>query len=202
MALINRPIYEHFGARHLGVKGPGALTTLEEGVMGVLPLDLSADPLYWYIQGMRIFSKGKSGSAASAKYSFVGLSIEDTAAELLIRIISIDTSRTIGAGQEYQVMRSARTDISSDPGVYGASSDTRVPEGQPSQGIILSGNETSPTGTVLATYNSDADPDIITNQLPMIVSPGQCIRVIHNAANTQIKATFTWVEVPAYKAEL
>jgi len=46
MALINRPMYEHFGARHLGVKGSGAMTTLEEGVMGVLPLDMSSDPIY------------------------------------------------------------------------------------------------------------------------------------------------------------
>ena len=37
-------MYEHFGARHLAVKGPGAMTTLEEGVMGVLPLDMMADP--------------------------------------------------------------------------------------------------------------------------------------------------------------
>ena len=202
MALINRPIYEHFGARHLGVKGPGALTTLEEGVMGTLPLDLSADPLYWYIQGMRIFSKNKQGSAASGKYSFVGLAIGDTDLEVLIRIISIDTSRSIGSGQEYQLMRTARTSVSSDPGVYGAGTDTRIPEGQQSMGIILSGNETSTLGTVLAQYNSDADPDIITNQIPLIISPGQCIRVVNNVSNTAISATFTWVEVPAYKAEL
>ena len=66
MALINRPIYEHFGARHLGVKGPGALTNLEEGVMGTLPLDLSSDPSYWYIQGFRTFGGYKVVSAAAA----------------------------------------------------------------------------------------------------------------------------------------
>jgi len=68
MALINRPIYEHFGARHLGVKGPGALTQLEEGVMGVLPLDLSADPIYWNIQGIKMYMARVNQGAGGGGY--------------------------------------------------------------------------------------------------------------------------------------
>lgn len=199
MALINRPIYEHFGARHLGVKGPGALTQLEEGVMGVLPLDISADPAYWFIQGFRVFSAVAIVSNGGAgTYGKVGLTIEDTRAEILCKILSVDHNRDGVVG----MYRCARTAFSSDPGVIGTGTDTRIPETQPSEGILINVADGSFPGTRFGHLYEDNKPFIDTNQVPMIVSPGQAIYIADQTANTTFSATITWVEIPAYKAEL
>jgi hypothetical protein len=204
MALINRPMYEHFGARHLGVKGPGALTNLEEGVMGVLPLDMSADPAYWYIQGIRVYSQSIFQAAVSSQYAACGLSIENTSDQWLTKIICIDftTSSQYGNGT-YDINRCARTAFSSDPGVYAYSTDTRISESQPSQTIMLNGNHAVNPGVELQKVDTRGDPDRLHwSEMPMIVSPGQCIYVASRDLNTAFRVGFMWAEIPAYKAEL
>lgn len=200
MALINRPIYEHFGARHLGVKGPGALTQLEEGVMGTLPLDLSADPSYWFIQGFRAFGGYKIVSAAAASYGMVGLSIEDTSAEFFIRILGAHIiESTSGA---VHIKRCARTDFSSDPGVDGYSLDTRVPQTQESQAIIVNNADSVTPGASLGRVARETMSQPWVFDMPLIVSPGQVIYFADVNQNTDFGVSLTWVEVPAYKAEL
>ena len=205
MALINRPMYEHFGTRHLGVKGPGALTTLEEGVMGVLPLDVMSDPAYWFIQGIRSFSAVTGTVAAAGEFATLGLAIENTSSSTICRIISIDASSGSGSGGNFnaQLYRCLRTDFTSDPGVYGHGTDTRIPEGQPSDGILLNSTHASKPGVQLGDYHTAGDPDWFSkNRIPLIVSPGQCIYLADGTANQTLYTTFTWVEIPAYRAEL
>ena len=199
MAQMNRPMYEHFGARHLAVKGPGAMTSLEEGVMGVLPLDIMSDPVYWYIQGIRVFSALVYVAAGGAgNYGKAGLSLEDTNELILCKILSIDHSENAPV----DLYRVARTSFSSDPGIYGVGTDTRIPEGQDSQGIMISNNDNAFPGTRFASIYEDFKPFITTHQVPMIVSPGQAIYLASQTANTALYTTFTWAEIPAYKAEL
>jgi len=200
MALINRPMYEHFGARHLGVKGPGAMTTLEEGVMGVLPLDMSADPTYWFIQGIRVFSQSKYIAAGgAATYGKIGLSLEDTSAQVLIKILSwVLVYPTLN----FDMRRCARTAFSSDPGTYGVGTDTRIPEAQPSEGIIISSNDGAVPGTGFGSYDEVLNPTLTTHQVPIIISPGQAVYCLAENADTAYKACITWAEIPAYKAEL
>jgi hypothetical protein len=205
MALINRPMYEQFGARHLGVKGPGALTQLEEGVMGTLPLDLSSDFAYWYIQGFRTFAGSVFQAGVGSQYSSVGLSLEDVTDQWLARIISIDCSISSQSGAQWEgsIYRCARSAYSSDAGIEGHSTDTRVAEGQPSQSIIVNGNHASPPGTLLTEFDTANDPDILkSNRIPLLVSPGQVIYVQHNTVDTNFQVGICWVEIPAYKAEL
>ena len=200
MALINRPMYEHFGARHLGVKGPGAMTTLEEGVMGILPLDMSSDPAYWFIQGIRAFGQDKYVAAGGAgTHTKVGLSIEDTSAEILIKILMINI---IYPNANVNVNRCARTAFSSDPGEYGVGTDTRIPEAQPSEGVIISSNDNTQPGSTMAGLDNVLNPSMDTNQLPLIISPGESIYLFSETANTAMKAGFIWAEIPAYRAEL
>mgnify|MGYP003140352442 CR=1 FL=1 len=203
MALINRPIYEHFGARHLGVKGPGALTTLEEGVMGVLPLDLSSDPMYWYLQGIRTFAiRVNKAGGGGATMCNVGLSIEDPNELILTRILGIWVNEPY-ADQEVEIYRCARTAFSSDPGVYGYPTDTRVAEGQPSQTIAISNNNgTATPGQLLCRWRQTTVYDPFTNTVPLIISPTQAIYFHLDAANTRFDVNIVWVEIPAYKAEL
>ena len=198
MALINRPMYEHFAARHLAVKGPGALTSIEEGVMGVLPMDMSSDPAYWYIQGIRTFGMTKTvGPGGAGTYSKIGLSIENVTAPVITRILSWD------ATNDYvNLYRCARTDFSSDPGVYGHSLDTRVPEAQISESIIISNDDAAFPGQVLQTWYQPNIPFIPWTMNPMVLSPGQCFYMADNNANTSLTVSITWVEIPAYKAEL
>ena len=205
MALINRPMYEHFGARHLGVKGPGALTSLEEGVMGVLPLDVSSDPAYWYIQGIRMFSANVGQGGTAGNYTTVGLSIESASTQVLCRIINIDLSQGAGSGANWQpqVFRCARTAFSSDPGIYAYGTDTRIPEAQHSAGILLNGNHAARPGVRLGVWNTAGNPDALTsNTIPLVVSPEQCIYLTDSVTGTDIYTTFSWIEIPAYKAEL
>ena len=205
MALINRPMYEQFAARHLAIKGPGALTTLEEGVMGVLPLDVMSDPLYWYPQGIRVFSNTVGQGAVSGQYSAIGLCLENPSEDVLCRIISIDLSEGSGSGAGFNALlfRCARTAFSSDPGIEGFSSDTRIAEGQPSKGILLNGNHASNPGQILGSYHTTGDPDFLgIDRIPLIVSPLQVIYVAMGAVNTTLYVTITWIEIPAYKAEL
>ena len=203
MALINRPMYEHFGARHLGVKGPGAMTTLEEGVMGVLPLDMSADPAYYYIQGIRMFMGFKDVAAGGAgTYAKIGLSIESASREIITRIIGIWVYDPISAW-DISMWRCARTAFSSDPGIYGHSTDTRVAELQDSQSIIISNAAAATPGTQLGAFITGPDPDSFgqSDILP-IINPLQAIYFRRDTANSGLRMTFAWVEIPAYKAEL
>jgi hypothetical protein len=205
MALINRPMYEHFGARHLGVKGPGALTQLEEGVMGTLPLDLHADFAYWFIQGFRVYSASVFQAAVVGQSACIGISLENDDDEWLSRIINIDVSNVSGSGAQWagRVLRCARSAFTSDPGIEGFSTDTRVPEAQPSQSIIVNGNHAVPPGVELTQFDTQNDPDILSEKrIPLLVSPGQVIYVAHGTANVYMRVSFVWVEIPAYRAEL
>jgi len=200
-ALINRPMYEHFGARHLGVKGPGAMTTLEEGVMGTIPLDLMGDFSYWHLQGFRTYSASVSQGPSAGLYSTVGLCIENNSDLWLSRIIAIDLS---ARDAEFWVGRCARGDFSSDPGVHGYGTDTRIPEAQPSQSVLLNGDIAATPGQALSLFDNAAEQiDIVDDKrIPLLVSPGQCIYVQHSQVNVNVRASFCWVEIPAYKAEL
>ena len=198
MALINRPMYEHFAARHLAVKGPGALTQIEEGVMGTLPLDMMSDPVYWFIQGIRIFSNSVNQAAVAGQYAMVGLSIETDSEDVLARIISIEIESF-----PCRIKRCARTAFSSDPGIRGAATDTRTPEAQESQAIILNGNSAAPPGAILNIYDAPGAPRSFQDtEIPLIVSPEQVIYVQHASLNTAMRVGITWAEIPAYKAEL
>lgn len=202
MATINRPMYEGFAARHLGIKGPGALTSMEEGIMGTLPLDLSADPLYWQSQGFKIMSGFQHSDAVAGQYSWVGLSIENATEQTLCRIINVDFSWSGTVDHSVYIYRGARTDFSPGPGKYAYSTDTRVPETQHSQAIMLQGAAAAFAGTNLGIFTTTKDPDLPVSQMPMIVSPAQAITFWNTAANDEIRAHLTWVEVPAYKGEV
>jgi len=201
MALINRPMYEQFGARHLGVKGPGALTQLEEGVMGVLPLDLASPAAYWYIQGIRAFSTYHGIAAGGAgTYVKIGLSIETTNKAIIAQITEVAVSLS---GSRVDTFRCARTAFSSDPGVYGYSVDTRAPEGQQSQAIIISNNDANQPGQQICQEENDFTEVYKWDRgSPLIVSPGQAIYFGTSTANKTMEVCLKWIELPAYKAEL
>jgi len=201
MALINRPMYEHFGARHLGVKGPGALTQLEEGVMGTLPLDLSSDPMYWYIQGIRTWSGLVNESAGGAgTYSKVGVALENTDDEILVRILGAWINYPVTTSQ-IGIIRTARSAFSSDPGVYAYGSDTRISEGQHSQAVMINSADALYPGTVLGIFKVGVN-QFMPAEMPLIISPGQAIYFVNWTANEQLEMTICWVEIPAYRAEL
>jgi hypothetical protein len=199
-ALINRPMYEHFAARHLAVKGPGAMTTLEEGVMGVLPMDMSSDPAYWFIQGIRVFSKRVSKTGSGSNIAKVGLSIEDAASTVLATILGVfifDPASPFFI----DAYRVARTSFSSDPGVYGVSTDTRTPEAQPSDAVCISAVDTATPGTLWGRFQVD-DWHQISPTIPMIVKPTEAIYFTNPTTGNDLELTIVWAEIPAYKAEL
>jgi len=203
MALINRPMYEHFGARHLGVKGPGAMTTLEEGVMGVLPLDIMSDPAYWFIQGIRSFAGriDKAGGGAG-NFGNVGLAIENTDEQIFTRILSIWVNEPF-ANDEVSAFRCLRTDFGSDPGVEGTATDTRVAEGQPSQSIMISNNNGATTpGSLLYRWRQSDEGLAKTQEIPLIIHPGSAIYFHLETSNSRFDVNIVWVEIPAYRAEI
>ena len=202
MALINRPMYEQFGARHLAVKGPGAMTQLEEGVMGVLPLDLMSDPVYWYVQGIKIFAARQSKTGSGSNYSKIGLSLEDANPQspTIVKILGMwleDPSAT----SRIDFYRLARTAFSSDPGIYGYSPDTRVPEAQHSNAVMISAVDTAAAGQKLGVTVAGMD-HLFPVEFPMIISPGQAIYALNLTAGGNLAMTWIWAEIPAYKAEL
>lgn len=200
MAQINRPMYEHFAARHLAVKGPGAMTSLEEGVMGVLPLDMSSDPAYWFIQGIRVFSRRISKTGTAGNMSKVGLSIENSESTTLARIIGVyifDPASPFFIDS----YRCARTAFSSDPGLYGISTDTRTPEAQPSDAICISSVDAAAPGTLWGRFQVD-DWHQISPDIPMIVKPTEAIYFSNPTIGNDLELTIVWAEIPAYKAEL
>jgi hypothetical protein len=197
---MNRPMYEHFAARHLAVKGPGALTSIEEGVMGTLPLDMSSDPAYWFIQGIHTFAVHITTSAVAGQYSKVGLSIENASEQVLGKILGVFVrTPTTGA---VGIWRCARTAFSSDPGVYGVGTDTRIAEARPSVAIGISQEAASAgSGTKMGEFNLNTE-QLIPSNMPLIFSPEQCITFNNQTANQAIEATLIWAEIPAYKGEL
>ena len=200
MALINRPMYEQFGARHLGVKGPGALTTLEEGVMGTLPLDMSADPTYWYVQGIRVFGARKYVAAGGAgTYTKVGLGLENLNAEVIVKVLRWDI---VSGGDNIFFYRVARSDISLDASTYGTGWDTRIPIGQNSQAVVVSATTSDNPGTIIGNFRPDQQPFLTTNTLPMILTPGNVIYTRDDDTDTAVVQNIIWAEIPAYKAEL
>ena len=200
-ALIQRPMYEHFAARHLAVKGPGALTNLEEGVMGTLPLDLSADPAYWYIQGIRVYSgvvtEPAGGAATHAK---IGLAIEDAADPIIVRILGLWVNTPV-ATSEIGIYRVARTSFSSDPGIYGYGTDTRIAEAQQSQAIMINSADALAPGRRLGALKTGIN-QFVPFEMPLIISPTQAIYFLNGTADETMELTMSWVEIPAYKAEL
>ena len=203
MAQMNRPMYEHFGARHLAVKGPGAMTTLEEGVMGVLPLDMMADPAYWDIQEIRIFSCSYTQAAGGAgNYSAIGLALEDTTDEILVRIIRWDAAEQAGAVKKLEMRRCPRTSFSSGPGRYGVGLDTRIPEAQDSHAVSVNSGSTTFPGSIIGNIYTDRETLLTSDHMPLIISPGECMYAAEQTANQATEQTIWWAEIPAYKAEL
>ena len=198
MALIQRGMYEQFAARHLAVKGPGALTTLEEGVMGTLPLDLSSPFPYWFLQGFRTFAGNPTASAAAGRYAKAALHVPDNKL-IIAHIIHISArmdSDTIG------VYRAGRTDITADATTWGHGTDTRIRESQQSQCELLTSDETPGLpGELLFTFNT-GDQTAVGDTIPLLVSPGKLIYVANHTTGDQLEANFCWVELPTYKAEL
>jgi hypothetical protein len=199
MALIQRGMYEQFAARHLAVKGPGALTNLEEGVMGTLPMDLSSSPPYWFIQGFRVFSiRAPTVPAIAGRYAKCAIHPPaDTPILCFIQFIDVRIgSDTIG------VHRCQRTDITADATNYGKGTDTRIPEDQDSQAEILGSDETPGLpGQQLFTFHS-GNQIAVDHNIPLIVSPGKCIYIANHSTATELGCNICWVEIPAYKAEL
>jgi hypothetical protein len=199
MALMNRPMYEHFGARHLAVKGPGAMTTIEEGVMGVLPLDMMSDPAYWFIQGIRTYSVGQEQTASAGRNAQIGISLENATDPVLIRILSWEHEEVTA---QVNLYRCARTAFSSDPGVYGYGTDTRIAEAQTSTAVGISADGTSNPGTRLGFFSEDAQIFGGAFSIPLILSPGEAFYLSNNTAGETLNSTIIWAEIPAYKAEL
>ncbi len=197
-ALIQRGMYEQFAARHLAVKGPGALTNIEDGVMGTLPLDMSSDPAYWYLQGIRVFGARAQQSAGGAgTYSKIGLALEDAAEEVLVKVLKWTTD--IAAMDLYRV---PRTSFSSDPGIYGTGTDTRIPDVQDSKAVIISSNDNTSPGIEMAQWDLSIEQFMPTIDVPFIISPGQAFYMRPHASNTASIQNIFWAEIPAYKAEL
>jgi hypothetical protein len=191
-------MYEHFGARHLGVKGPGALTTLEEGVMGTLPLDLSSSPPYWFIQGFRVFAITASATAAAARYAKIALH-PPANKEILCYIQHIDCrigSDTIG------IYRAERGDITADTTNHGKGTDTRIPENQNSQSEILGSDETPGLPGELLWHFHAGDKITIGEGIPLIVSPGKVIYLANHTTGSELLCNICWIEIPAYKGEV
>jgi len=201
MALINRPMYEAFGARHLAVKGPGALTQLEEGVMGVLPLDLSADPMYWSIQGIKIFSRDHHEVAGGAgTFSKIGLSLENDDAKVICRILGVHIALPDTATGDIAIVRCARSAFSSDPGIQGFATDTRIAETEPAQAILLNAADALIPGTDIGRRIIGRHENLVDG-MPLIVSAGQVIYFASSTTNVDLQLSICWVEIPAYKAE-
>jgi hypothetical protein len=198
MALIQRGMYETFAARHLAVKGPGALTNLEEGVMGTLPLDLSSSPPYWFLQGFRTFSGNPTATAAAGRIAKIALH-PPASSQVICYILHLSArmdSDTIG------VYRAERTDITADATTHGKGTDTRISEDASSQAELITSDETPAIpGELLFSFNT-GDQTAVGNPIPLIVSPGQVIYVANHTTGDQLEASICWVELPAYKAEL
>ena len=205
MALINRPMYEAFGARHLGVKGPGALTNLEEGVMGTLPLDLSADPAYWFIQGFRTYATYQTQAAGAGNYSKIGIA-NPANSQHLIRILAWNPFVALAPATNvlFSVQRCARTAIthSGTPGLAGYGTDTRIAEGQPSQADVIIAQDNTQPGQYLWAMDSDNSSEILGQTWPIVISPGEVVYTNPYYSGVAQHVSIAWVEVPAYKAEL
>ena len=68
--------------------------------------------------------------------------------------------------------------------------------------MCLSANDALEPGTKLGYYHTDFFPFMGTDQLPLMISPGECIYVLNDTANASFEVSFMWAEIPAYKAEL
>ena len=191
-------MYEQFAARHLAVKGPGALTNIEDGVMGTLPLDMSSDPSYWYLQGIRAFAaRMYVGAGGAGTYSKIGLAIENASAKVIVKILRWTTD-----AEEVQLFRVARADFASDPGHHGTGTDTRIPLAQNSEAIIISSDDNTSPGTLIGQFDLTTQPFLQTNDVPLVLSPGEAFYIRPSASNSSALQNIFWAEIPAYKAEL
>ena len=201
-AMINRPMYEHFGARHLGIKGPGALTQMEEGVFGTVLLDMDSDPMYWFLQGIRSFAGVVGvGAAGAGTYSKVGLSVETDTQKIIVRILGAWVKDPSTGSRAIEIKRCLRTDFSSDPGIRGHGTDTRIPEAQESQSLLLKAADALNPGTTLGIIREGLN-QFIPTEMPLIVTPEHVIFFRNTTANSDFEMTLVWVELPAYSGEL
>lgn len=86
MASINTDRYESLAARGLGVKGPGALTSIEDGVFGTLPLDTRAPVEHHSIQ--RIFHYIVRANFAAVAAEFGQLQVGNLQSDALVVVDS------------------------------------------------------------------------------------------------------------------
>ena len=140
-------------------------------------------------------------AGGAGTYAKIGLSNEDTSSQVLIRVLGAFVSLPGTTGDNVSLYRCTRTAFSSDPGVYGYSTDTRIAEAQHSQGIIINGTDNTIPGQVLGRKVVGLHEDYATNT-PMIISPGEAIYWTPPGANITIQLCLCWAEIPAYKAEL
>ena len=198
MALIQRGMYEQYAARHLAVKGPGALTNIEDGVMGVLPLDSSSPNEYWFIQGINTFSFHTTKNANAGNYSCIGLHVQ--ASRPLLCIPHTLTENTTNAFKIGRCTTSQFTGM--DPQQVGVGIDTRIASARDSRTYVAKTHIAAYPGQIVYKANGSNDPIDLKQMFPCVVSPGEIIYVAGDVANTEVSCSWVWSEQDAYKAEL
>ena len=168
--------------------------------MGTLPLDLSSDPMYWNIQGIRTFAAevNQAGGGAGT-YAKIGLSIQGTNKLTVARILGVWITLPT-SGSDVLIYRVAEGSYTSDPGIYGYGTDTRIPEAQTSQAIMINSTDNTLPGTRLGRITVGLNQYLPT-ELPLIVNPGQAIYFLNGTATATLQLMLAWVEIPAYRAE-
>lgn len=71
MSRLNVGRYEQMAARAFDVKGPGALTEIEDSIFGTLALDEDSPLPYRFLQGIREYAGGDAQAAVAAQYSWI-----------------------------------------------------------------------------------------------------------------------------------
>lgn len=187
MAQINVDRYEALAARGLGVKGPGALTNIEDGIFSTLELDANGPAELLPLQRLYRFAAHSNFAAVAGENTGIQL-INDSNAQVVVleRIIW----RQPGGATQGLAISLQRDDTSSiwsggAGGILARALDSRVtPESL--SGFARAGSR---VGAIPAGYLEVAQPQALNGKLelefPYVIAPGDALAVIANNVNAQ-----------------
>jgi hypothetical protein len=172
MAAINVDRYESFSARALGIKGPGALTRLEDGIFATLALDCDAPVEHWWEQRIYRFSAFCNCAAEAGKFGQIVVINPSTDSLLVVERFNIRCSSDDHISVSIQRDSGAiPTDLS---GVLSRALDTRI-EPESLAGFAAAGADNGgavPTGYLETCRIPCPGATGIQYDYPCVVGPG------------------------------
>lgn len=194
MSRLNVGRFERLASLAFNIKGPGALTELEDSIFGTLELDANGPLEYGLPQQIARYGLDLFQAAVAGEFTY--LSLNNPVGSNVLAVVEL-----IAPSSAQALIHMTR---GQPPGIFtvgpiaGDPLDTRLQNTVPSRVSMWTG--TDPAAAFGTRIFSLIGTDPLT--LPIVLAPDGTLTVRANAVNTGMSCSLIWRERPAEPGEL